>query len=96
MSKSKGNVTNPSDIVNKYGVDALRWWVSTNNKDAKVPVKIDNSLTAEVVAKFRNILKYLVGSIDKKPLSDIDVNRLSVLDTYFLNSLIELDDKVHN
>lgn len=95
MSKSKGNVTKPSDIVNKYGIDALRWWVATSNKDDKVPVKINSlQLSAEVVAKFRNSLKYLVGSISKKSLADIDIDRLNVLDKYFLNSLIELDDKV--
>jgi methionyl-tRNA synthetase len=30
ISKSSGNIIDPSDLVNTYGVDALRWWVTSD------------------------------------------------------------------
>lgn len=97
MSKSKGNITVPSDVIKKYGVDALRWWVATSNKDVSIPVKTNGlDLSAELIGKFRKTLKYMVGlrKSTSNPFPDIDVNQLSALDKYFLNSIYELDSKV--
>lgn len=32
MSKSRGNAVNPWDVINKYGADALRWYLYTLNQ----------------------------------------------------------------
>ena len=36
MSKSKGNVVNPSEVIDKYGVDAIRWHFYTINDPGEI------------------------------------------------------------
>jgi isoleucyl-tRNA synthetase len=65
MSKSLGNVINPLDVINKYGADVLRLWVSTT--EYSVDVRISNDIldqVAEIYRKIRNTLKYLLGAIN--------------------------------
>ena len=51
MSKSKGNVINPLDIVNKYGADALRATLVFEVKEGS-----DQSLTEEKTIGMRNFI----------------------------------------
>ena len=51
MSKSKGNVVDPWAVTNKYGADALRWYLFT-----AVPmgnsIRFDEGLIAEITRRF--------------------------------------------
>jgi len=51
MSKSKGNIVNPWDMIGKYGVDTLRWYFYTVNHpwDSKAFVERD---VQQVMRKF--------------------------------------------
>ena len=51
MSKSKGNVVNPLDMVNKYGADALRATLVFEIKEGS-----DQSLTEEKIIGMRNFI----------------------------------------
>lgn len=98
MSKSKGNVISPTNIVNKYGIDSMRWWIGANtSRDSSIPVNSKAlQFSVETVQKLRNILKYLVGTQRRteKPFPEIDLSKLGASDIYFLNSLIQLEDKI--
>ena len=49
MSKSKGNVVDPNDIIRDYGTDPLRYYLL-----AKVPTGNDGNFTTELIANIFN------------------------------------------
>lgn len=100
MSKSLGNVIVPGEIVEKYGVDTLRWWVAHHaTQHTSIPVgQTTLQGSTECVQKIRATLKYLVGCLgsrDQHHIStDIDPKKLRVMDKFFVNSLIEFQKEV--
>jgi len=63
-SKSKGNITNPLEIVQKYGADVLRLWVSSvdYSSDMVVGMPIFEQM-ADAYRKIRNTLRFLLGNL---------------------------------
>ncbi len=55
MSKSKGNVVNPWDMMNQYGADATRWYMFTASPPGNSR-RFSGNLVAETVRKFLNTL----------------------------------------
>jgi isoleucyl-tRNA synthetase len=55
MSKSKGNVVVPEDIISKYGADTLRWYLLTVSPPW-TPKRFDEEGIKEVLRKFVNTL----------------------------------------
>jgi isoleucyl-tRNA synthetase len=55
MSKSRGNAAVPEDIIEKYGSDAIRWYLMTVSAPW-IPKKFDSSGIVEVQRKFINTL----------------------------------------
>ncbi len=55
MSKSKGNVVVPEDIISKYGADTLRWYLMTVSPPW-TPKRFDEEGIKEVLRKFVNTL----------------------------------------
>ena len=51
MSKRLGNAVNPFDVINKYGSDALRWYMITNSQPWD-NLKFDEAGVAEVARTF--------------------------------------------
>ncbi len=97
MSKSLGNVIAPEQIVNQYGADILRLWVSS--ADFTSDIHISNDILRqliEVYRKIRNTTRFLLGScFDFKPETDfIDYASMEELDRWALFRLTELVEKV--
>src|SRR5690606_3107834 len=60
MSKSKGNVIAPDEIIKKYGADVLRLWVTS--EDYRNDVKLSEEIitrVAEGYRRVRNTVRYL-------------------------------------
>ncbi len=55
-SKSKGNTVDPFDLFDRYGADALRWYLLYVSP-AWTPTKFDEEGLKEVISKFFNTLK---------------------------------------
>ena len=51
MSKSKGNIVSPNEIIDKYGADVLRWFFYTTN-DPGDPKRFDEKDLVEVARGF--------------------------------------------
>lgn len=97
MSKSAGNVMAPQQIIDKYGADILRLWVSA--EDYRDDIRISEEIVkraAESYRRLRNTARYILGN-----LSDFDRAKDTVpyaemleLDRWALDRLNLLTEKV--
>jgi isoleucyl-tRNA synthetase len=51
MSKSRGNIVDPWDVLNEHGADAFRWYLYTSGPPGE-PRRFSKDLVGEVVKKF--------------------------------------------
>lgn len=83
MSKSVGNVVVPSEVIEKYGAEILRLWVSS--EDYTGDVKVSDAILKQVsdsYRKIRNTIRYFLGN-----LSDFQVEK----DRVAQEKLLEID-----
>lgn len=97
MSKSRGNVVSPQDIINRLGTDGLRLWVTSFGHDTDPMVS--NQLLqniAEVYRKIRNTCRFLLSNLyDFNFEKDsIVVSELLPLDYYALTELEKLNSEI--
>lgn len=98
MSKSLGNVIQPKQIIDKYGADILRLWVSA--EDYRDDIRISNEILerlSEAYRRIRNTCRFLLGNLsDFNPDTDlIDVDQLASLDKYALTKLNWVIERVN-
>jgi isoleucyl-tRNA synthetase len=93
MHKSAGNSVEPDEIINKYGADILRLWVSFT--DYSDDVRLSNEILEGPIdsyRKIRNTIRYALGNLhDYNPtLHKPAPQDLAELDKYLLNRLDDL------
>ncbi|MDO9334146.1 MAG: isoleucine--tRNA ligase, partial [Dehalococcoidales bacterium] len=96
MSKSKGNVVAPMDVVMKHGADALRWYCYTSAPPGMVR-RFDTAMVADVTRRFLltlwNVYSFFVtyANIDKYvPDPSKTVTELTEIDRWLLSELNQL------
>ncbi len=107
MSKSKGNVVDPFEILESHGADAIRWYFYSNSSPW-LPSRYSDEAVAEGQRKFMGTLwntyafYIMYANIDKfNPVEHkLELNKLNEMDRWILsklNTLIEfVDDSLNN
>ncbi|AAT27893.1 isoleucine--tRNA ligase [[Mycoplasma] mobile] len=100
MSKSKGNVVLPQEIISKFGADILRLWVANSEytSDVTIGENIINQ-NVEIYRKFRNTFRFLIANLvdfdykkDLKELTGIHLLIKEQLETLKFNTKIAYEN----
>jgi isoleucyl-tRNA synthetase len=96
MSKSKGNVLSPQDVMKTSGADILRLWVAsadTTNDIRFGPAIVQSA--AEAYRKLRNTLRWMLGALHYfSPDLQVPRSELPELERLMLHRLAELDAEI--
>jgi len=95
MSKSKGNVTAPQEVMKDAGADILRLWVMTSDyaDDLRVGKTIIQT-NVDAYRKLRNTIRWMLGTLAHDKGEVIALADLPELEQLMLHRLAELDQLV--
>ncbi|WP_173047785.1 isoleucine--tRNA ligase [Bosea sp. ANAM02] len=99
MSKSKGNVTAPQDIIKDSGADILRLWVAAADysDDLRIGKEILKTFV-ETYRKLRNTLRWMLGTLAhfSEDVRVSDPQTMPELERLMLHRLAELGPQVED
>ena len=95
MSKSAGNALEVDKLLQQFGADICRWWVSSLNYAHDIKVDLEYFKTAsEEYRKVRNTLRFLLANLDgfdpaqRLPVSEHDMHGIDAWAMQELDALI--------
>jgi len=101
LSKSKGNYISPRDLMDKYGVDAARWYFYTVNAPGDPKLFAEKDLQAQLtgfLSTLQNCLKFYELYAESAGQSPIANRQSPVLDKWLLSKLngliLEVSEKL--
>lgn len=97
MSKSLGNGIDPMKVIDEYGVDALRFFLTTNSTPGQDMRYIDSKVEAawNFINKIWNASRFVLMNLPEgMTMEDVDLSVLSSADAWILNKLNETIDHV--
>ncbi|MGA2130555.1 MAG: valine--tRNA ligase [Candidatus Pacearchaeota archaeon] len=93
MSKSKGNIIDPQDLLKKYGAEAIRLWAATEGDLSKNDLKCsEEKINAELktLNKILNVSKFVMLFNNPKNAKLTEFDKLFV---DYIENITELADK---
>ncbi len=97
MSKSLGNGISPQEVIQQYGADVLRLWVSSSDYQSDVSISREIlKQTSEAYRKIRNTARYILGNLnDFDPDNDmVAPENFTNIDKWAVKTLNNLIEKV--
>lgn len=97
MSKSLGNGIDPMDVIADHGVDALRFFLTTNSTPGQDLRYIDEKVeaSANFINKIWNASRFVLMQLpENMQLSDIDLSHVSMIDKWILKRFNEVVESV--
>ncbi len=96
MSKSIGNVIAPKEVIDKYGAEILRLWVSAS--DYRDDIRISDNILkqlSDAYRRIRNTGRFILGNLsDFNPAADaVPYDAMPDIDRYALHALLRLIEK---
>ena len=99
MSKSLGNGIDPFDLIEQYGCDALRYFLTTNSTPGQDLRYSEEKVAASwnYINKIWNIARFIQMNLDNfnYQTCEIDYNNLSDIDQWILNRLNRVIETVN-
>lgn len=96
MSKSLGNGVDPMDVIDTYGADSLRYFLTTNSAPGQ-DLRYDEDkvkATWNFINKIWNASRYVLMNTEE--LKEIDLNDLTSSDKWILTKLNKIIKSVRN
>lgn len=78
MSKSKGNVVEPEEVISKFGADALRFWAASSKLGEDLPYQEKDLVTGKkLITKLWNASKFAIMHLEEfEPSKEVELRTI--------------------